>query len=441
MKIKLLGLGLALLIGLNIQAQDFDQAKMDSLFSTIEINQKGMGSISIFEEDKEIYQNSFGLACIEDNKPINNNTKFRIGSVSKMFTAAIIMKLVEQDKLSLDDKLDNFYPEIVNSKKITIEHLLKHRSGIYNFTNAEDYVSWMEQSITKDELVQKIVSYGNVFEPDEKTAYSNSNYVLLSFIIEDLTGKTFSAILKDYITEPCNLDHTKYGSKINLNQNEAYSYTKLKDWEIATETDMSVPMGAGAIVSTPADLNKFLYCLFNHQIVSVESLEIMKNIQNGLGMGMFQVPFYEKRAFGHTGGIDGFQSNAFYFPNEKVSVAYLSNGVVMPMNDILIGVLSIYFGRDYELPEFNEPLELLSEELDKYLGVYSGPDFPIKLTISKKDNMLIGQGTGQSSFPLEAYDEHKFKFDQASLKIEFIPNENKLILKQGGGKFELTREK
>ena len=103
-------------------------------------------------------------------------------------------------------------------------------------------------------------------------------------------------------------------------------------------------------------------------------------------------------------------------------------------------MLSIYFGREYELPEFKEAIKLTSEELDKYLGVYSSPDFPLKLTITKKDNILMGQGTGQPSFPLEAFDEHKFKFDQASLKIEFFPNENKLTLKQGGGVFELTKE-
>ncbi|MGM0408372.1 MAG: serine hydrolase domain-containing protein, partial [Bacteroidota bacterium] len=314
MKTKLLGL--ALFIGLNIQAQDFDQAKMDSLFSTIEINEKGMGSISIFKNGNEVYQNSIGFTSIEENIPLTNQTKFRIGSVSKTFTATIVMKLIEQGKISLDDKLGNYFPEILNSETITIEHLLKHRSGIYNFTSAEDYVTWMEQPITRDELVEKIVSHGSVFEPDEKTEYSNSNYVLLSFIIEDITGKNFSEILSDFITQPCKLNDTYLGSKINLSQNEADSYTMLKDWKMSTETDMSVPMGAGAIVSTPTDLNRFLYCLFNHQLISAESLDKMTNIQDGMGLGIFQVPFYDKKAFGHTGGIDGFQSNAFFFPKE-----------------------------------------------------------------------------------------------------------------------------
>src|SRR6056297_642319 len=391
MKIKTLAL--AIFISITTLAQNVEETKMDSLFSVIENNDKGMGSISIVEDGKEVYQNTVGYLNIKKQIPINKNTKFRIGSISKTFTATIIIKLVEQDKLSLDTKLAKFFPQITNAEKITIEHLLKHRSGLYNFTNAIDYVSWMEQSITRDELLKKIAANGNVFDPDEKTEYSNANFVLLSFIAEDLTGKDFSEILKDFITQPCALKHTYFGSAIKTENNEALSYNKLNEWELSIETDMSVPMGAGGIVSTSKDLNIFLNCLFNYKIVNKESLNKMMDIQDGMGMGLFQVPFYERKAFGHTGGIDGFQSNAFYFPDENVSVTYLSNGVVMSMNDILIGVLSIYFGREYELPEFKEPLKLASEELDKYLGVYSGPELPLKLTITKKDNILMGQGT------------------------------------------------
>ena len=318
--------------------------------------------------------------------------------------------------------------------------MLKHRSGIFNFTNAQDYQSWMEQPITKDELVKKITEYGSVFEPNEKNEYSNANYVLLSYIAEKIDGNEFAIILNKRICETNALSNTYYGSKISSDKNEAQSYTKLKDWKIATETDMSIPVGAGAIVSNPTDLNKFLNALFTGKIVSEQSLQKMMEIQDGIGIGMFQIPFYDKKAFGHGGGIDGFQSNAFYFPNEKVSVSYTSNGVFMPMNDILIGILSIYFGREYEFPVFTEALQLESEELDKYLGVYSSPTFPLKITITKKENILIGQATGQSSFPLEAYEIDKFKFDQAVLKIEFKPSEAKMILRQGGGEFELTKE-
>ena len=163
----------------NLSAQDFDQQKLDSLFQLIESNQKAMGSISIFENGKETYHNAFGFASKEENLRANDRTKYRIGSISKTFTATIIMNLVEEGKLSLTTKLSGFYPEIKNAQIITVEQLLKHRSGIFNFTSAEDFTSWMEQPISKEGLVKKIVANGSVFEPNEKFEYSNSNYVLL----------------------------------------------------------------------------------------------------------------------------------------------------------------------------------------------------------------------------------------------------------------------
>jgi len=421
-------------------SQDFDKAKMDSLFTTIDSHQKGMGSVSIFENGMPVYQNTIGYADIEKEIIANENTKYRIGSISKTFTAVIIMQLIDENKLTLNSKLSGFFPDIPNTNEITIEYLLRHRSGLYNFTNAEVYVNWMEKPKSREELIQIFIDNGTVFEPNEKAEYSNTNYVLLSLIAEKIDDKNFSDILKKRITKPLKLKNTYYGGEINLENNEALSYTKHEDWNLATETDMSIPMGAGSVVSTPTDLNTFYYSLFAGKLVSASSLEEMTKLVDNFGIGLFQIPFYEKKAFGHTGGIDGFQSNAAYFPADNVAVAYISNGVAMPMNNILIGVLSIYFGKEYALPEFKPGLELSSEDLDKYLGVYSSPTFPLKVTITKQGNNLIGQATGQPSFPLEAYEPNKFKFDQAMLKLDFLPEENKMILKQGGGEYELTRE-
>ncbi|MCF6359152.1 MAG: serine hydrolase [Cyclobacteriaceae bacterium] len=437
-KVKQLFLIIIFFSAIKVSAQEFNRAKMDSLFARIDEHQKGMGSIAIYKGDSEVYQKSIGFASIADKNKASVETKYRIGSISKTFTATIIMQLINDGKLELSTKLSSYYPEIKNSSEISIEHLLRHRSGIFNFTNAQNYTSWMEKPISKQALTSKIATYESVFKPNTKAEYSNSNYVLLSFIAEKIKSKEFSEIIQKQICKPCALKNTYYGSKISVANNEALSYTKLTNWDLSTETDMSVPVGAGAIVSTPSDLNLFLNCLFNNKLVNEETLAKMMEIQDGYGIGLLRVPFYTKYTYGHTGGIDGFRSNAFYFPEDKVSISYLSNGVVMPLNDILIGALSIYYGLDFELPEFKTGLELTSEELDKYLGVYSSPTFPLKITITKKGNALFAQATGQSSFPLEAYEIDKFKFDQAMLKMEFNPKENQVTLLQGEGKFLLT---
>ncbi|MEH0155183.1 serine hydrolase domain-containing protein [Limibacter armeniacum] len=428
-----------LLLAMNVSAQNFDRQKMDSLFSLIDKKQKGMGSVSLFMNGEEVYQKSIGFADVENKILADKDTKYRVGSVTKMFTASMIIQLVEEGKISLDTTLDQFFPAINHADKITIRHLLTHQSGIFNFTNAADYTQWMEQPISQEKLLEKIIANGSVFEPGEKSEYSNSNYVLLSFIAEKLDKKPYAKILEDRICKPLQLKATAYGDQIESSKNEALSYHKAANWVKATETDMSVPIGAGALVSTPNDLNRFLNAFYNSKLFSTSSLSSMMKIKDSFGMGMFQAPFYEKKAFGHTGGVDGFQSFAFYFPDEKVSIAYTSNGVLYPVNDIIIGVLSIYFEKDYQFPDFTE-IKINEEELKQYTGVYASEGLPIKITITQHDNQLIGQATGQPPFPLEPITNNSFKFEQAKVVMDFNPDDKTMILKQGGQEYKFSQE-
>ena len=202
---------------------------------------------------------------------------------------------------------------------------------------------------------------------------------------------------------------------------------------------MSIPLGAGAVVSNPSDLTKFIEALFAGKIISEKSLEQMTTLKDNYGMGIFQIPFYEKKGFGHTGGIDGFTSMLAYFPDDKLSVALTSNATGYDNNNIVIGALSCFFNQPYELPTF-KTVALKTEDLDKYLGIYASKDIGLKITVSKNDKTLMAQATGQSSFPLDATDTDVFKFDQASIVLEFTPNEKKMVLKQGGGVFTFYRE-
>ncbi len=429
-----------LLTSLSLYAQDFDKSRMDSLFSIIENNDRGMGSISLFHNGEEIYSHSYGYANVEQEVPAGNNTLYRIGSVSKTFTATLIMKLVEDGELSLFDPLSDFFPDIQQAENIAIDDLLRHRSGLFNFTNAPEYLKYHTSPHTREQLLEIVTAYPMAFEPGEKGEYSNTNYVLLTFIAEDVTGKSYTDLVAELIAEPLGLQNTYVGQSPASSVHEARSYMRAGGWNREAETDMSIPLGAGAIVSTPHDMNVFLYNLFEGNLVSRATLQQMMITRDGYGMGMFQVPFYDKVGYGHTGGIDGFQANASLFPEENFSVAFASNAVGYPMNDILIGVLSIYFGKDYDLPEFLPAVALTPEELELYPGVYASPQLPIKLTIFTGNNVLMAQGTGQPSFVLEAIGNHIFRAEQIQLELEFKPKDNMLILKQGGAVFEMEKE-
>ncbi len=430
-----------LIIATGLRAQTFDRAKMDAFFDHLAANEQAMGSISISKDGKEIYQRAIGYAEAATEQAADAETAYRVGSISKTFTATIIMQLVEEGKLRLGTKLSDYFPQVPNAKKITVEQLLRHRSGIFNFTSAEDYEATMEDAISREDLAAKIASYPSAFPPDSTADYSNSGYVLLTYIAEQVTGREFAELLQKRICKPCGLTRTAYGGKISPAANEALSYTAVGEWELASETDMSVPAGAGAVIATPTDLTRFFNCLFTGKLIKETSLNRMTKLVDDMGMGLFQFPFGEKKAFGHTGGIDGFQSMAGYFPKERLAIAYVGNGIKYTVNDIMIGALSIYFGADYKLPEFTEAVELTSEQLDRYTGTYSSPTFPLKIMVRNEEGTLTAQATGQSAFPLEAEKLDHFRFNAAGIKIEFVPEKGTLILRQAGGEYELTREK
>ena len=427
----------------SLQAQTFNTSKLDSLFTLLENNNKGMGSFSIFSDGREIYKKSFGFSDLSNHKRANNLTKYRIGSITKTFTATIIMQLVEEGRLSLDTLLSAYFPEIPNADKITIEILLRHQSGLFDLTADENLTEWMTKPQSREKIIERIIDHGTVFEPKEKTEYSNTNYILLSYIAEIIDNKKFEEILENRIFEPLNLKRTEFGKKIKSANNEALSYNYEAEWKLIDEqTDMNFPMGAGAIVSTPTELNIFFSNLFSANLVSDNSLSKMKNAQNGIGLGLMKLPLGDKEVYGHGGSIDGFQSFAAYFPKEKVSLALTTNYIYTQVSNIFIGAVQIYFGMDYKLPDFSpiKTVQLSAEELEIYSGTYSSPDFPMDIIITNDGNKLMAQGEGQSSFSLDAIEKNLFYSENVMITLKFIPEENKMIVEQSGQTFELMRE-
>lgn len=398
-----------------------------------------MGSFSLSQGGVEVYSKSFGMASINPDVKNSAQSKYRIGSISKSFTAVIILQMVAENKIKLETKLSEFFPELPNASSITIHHLLGHSSGLHNFTNDDNYLEYMTKPKTREEKLKIFKKGGTDFKSGAKHEYSNTNYVLLSLIAEDVDKKPFLEILDTRIVKPLQLSDTYYGKTIDLEQNEAHSFGWSGDWIKSSETDMSIPMGAGAVVSTPGDLNKFYYALFNGKLLPEEMLAKMKTIEDRYGYGLFQFPFGDKVSYGHTGGIDAFQSMAGYFPDEDLNVALNLNGAIFPMNDIMLGALSIYLDKGYELPSFGK-YEVAIDDLKEYEGVYGAEGFPFKITVTVKDGALTAQATGQSSFPLEPFDEHKFRFRLAGLEMHFVPEEDKMIFKQGGNTHELSKK-
>jgi D-alanyl-D-alanine carboxypeptidase len=431
----------------SVSAQGFDKAKLDQYLETLEAHEKAMFSMAVLENGEPIYQKSIGFADVENKQKANKDTQYRIGSISKVFTSTMIFQLIDEGKLSLDTKLAKYYPKVKNAKKITISMLLSHRSGIHNFTNTPEYNQYMTQAKTKAEMVNLIEDLDSDFKPDSGGNYSNSGYVMLGFILEDITQDTYANQLQKRISTKLNLKRTVYGGPVNVQQNQAKSYThNTTAWLPDTVTDMSIPHGAGAIISTPTEVTTFLSSLLTGKLVSADSLAKMKEQNQGFGRGLFQFPFYDKKAYGHTGGIDGFRSQSGYFETDDVAFALTSNGLNYAMNDISIAILSIYYGRPYDIPDFEQKaIELSERDLVKYEGMFASQKIPITINIKVNGGDIMAQSPGQRALKLTPYSTNEFRFDPAGIVMIF-GTDNNLVdystfqLKQGGKKFKFIRE-
>ncbi len=436
MKLKLFFSVVFLTFSAAVFAQSVDTEKLNSYFKTLNDHDKFMGTVAISKNGKMIYQNAFGYSNVETSQQASIHTKYKIGSVSKTFTAVLVFKAIEQKKLSLETQLGVFYPSIKNADKITIKHLLNHSSGIYSFTDDADYLAWNTQKITEADILTKIKVGESNFEPGTKNGYSNSNYVLLSMILEKVFKQPYEKILHTYIVKPLGLKNTYMGESKTA---DAKSYMYKGSWKLEPETHYTVPLGAGAIVSTATDLVTFINALFDGRIINQNSLKEMTSFNNTYGAGLFEMPYEGHLGIGHDGAIDGFRSMLTIFPEDKISYAVISNASDYKLSLVTETILTAVFKNEVDIPDFKE-INFTEAELEELAGTYASTQLPFKLTVSQKDLKLFAQATGQAALPLEAVAKNIFTFDKAGIKLTFDSAKKTVTLAQSGRAFELTKE-
>lgn len=435
-KIWLLAFGFLIIQNL-VYSQTLDKAKLDLFFDKINQKNKGMGSIIIAKDGNIIYNRSFGYSQISDTfkKPITESTKFRIGSITKTYTAVMIFQLVEEGKLQLTDYLSKYFPQIPNANKITIAQILSHRSGIPELSVEN---GWRLQTRTHEEVLEVIAKGKPNFEPDSQHAYSNTGYVLLGYIVEKVGGKPYQEALKQRISDKIGLKNTYFGiDNSNPNNNESLSYMHMGSWKEAPEINFSIPAGAGAIISTASDMAKFIQALFDLKLISKGSLEQMKTMRDGEGMGMEPFSFADKTLYGHTGGSNVSGAWLAYEPNEKLAMAYMTNAKIYPVKDIVAGVFDIYWNKPYQIPSF-EAFQVSSEILDQYIGVYVVAGTPAKMTVVKSGS-TIAINNAPNSIPLEATANDKFTLGPG-VTVEFDAAKKQMTIKRPQGERVFTKE-
>lgn len=359
---KILGfLFISLMAASAAVAQDKVQ-KIDELLKTYHDYGQFNGAALVAENGRVILKKGYGKANMEWDIPVQTDTKFRIGSVTKQFTAALILQMVEEGKIKLDGKLTDYLPDYRKDTgdRVTIHQLLNHTSGIPSYTNAQFFREDSRDPYSPADFVKKFSSGDLEFEPGTKFAYNNSAYFILGAIIEKISGKPYAQVLKEKILDPLGMTNTGYDVHGTIIKHRAAGYQKTSDgYENAPYLDMSLPYAAGSMYSTVEDLYKWDQALYEDKILSAESkAKMFTPGLEGYGYGLFMEDEQhgkdglKLKVIQHGGGINGFNSLFTRYPEKKNLVVLLDNvGMGRFHGAITKSISAILNGQPYEMPK------------------------------------------------------------------------------------------
>ncbi len=392
------------------------------------------GSVLVVRAGEIVFARGYGMASLEYQVPNSPQTRFRLGSVTKQFTAAAILQLQERGLLDVQAPVSTYLPDYPDGDRITLHHLLTHTAGIPNLTSFPDYLEWMRLPTTLDELIARFKDLPLEFEPGEQYRYSNSGYILLTQVIETVSGRSYADYLKEHLLHPLGMENTGYEHPLAVIDGLASGYQLTNDgYQRAEHINMSVPQGAGGLYSTVEDLARWNQFLFDdgvrdETILSDGTIATMTsplvpmapddapNLFYGYGLVIGDQP--ERLRIGHGGGINGFVTNLIFFPDQNLTIAVLCN--VAPANPELISqdLAAILFGEPYERPTIPDAVTVEPSVYERYVGTYQvAPEFQVRITI-EADQLQI-QGTGQPALTLYPTSETEFFARVIDLRIVF----------------------
>ncbi|MGY5943810.1 serine hydrolase domain-containing protein [Stenotrophomonas forensis] len=320
---------------------------LDDFFDQVEKSNSGIGSLSIFRNGQEIYNRSFGQKHLRPTAH-DADTRYQIASVTKMVTAILAFKLIEEGRLSLDDHLSDFFPDMPAAQQITVGHLLAHSSGLGNFA-IKDGAVWVLDEVSQAQILEEIRRQGVAFEPGARVAYSNSAYLLLRMILEQRYGTDYPHIVEQQIAQPLGLRHFAAAASHTANAFKSYVYAG--QWNEIKDIAYANVIGVGDIASTTRDLNVLINSLFHNQLLRRETVEQMTPAAGaGWGKGLAEFPFGERRFLGHGGDALGSHSRVIYNPADGLAIAYATNGERIPTSDFLQTIVGIAYGGRFTLP-------------------------------------------------------------------------------------------
>lgn len=413
-------------------------AKLDTLLNAYVKVLGFNGTVLVATKGAVIFEKGYGYKNKSTNARNDTNTVFQIGSITKQFTSAIILQLAEQNKLSLQDSLAKYIPDYPNGGKITIENLLTHTAGVYNYTNDVNFmVNETAHPINRDSLVNRFKYKPLDFPPGQKFSYSNSGYILLGYIIEKVTGQSYFQVVRQRIFQPLHMDHSGFDFTHLRSPDKAIGYTSPDSTTPASIVDSSVSFAAGAIYTTVGDLYKWDLALREGKIINPASQEKAYTPHlSQYGYGWIIGTVDSKRVIEHGGGITGFVSDIRRIPEDETCIVVLDNQPNQAdPSRIALDIAATLNGKAVKLPEIKVASTVDTAILRQYVGVYQvSTTFSIAVTLD--GGRLYGQATGQGKFEIFAEKKDFFFLKVVQADVEFVRGADdkveKLILHQNG---------
>ena len=421
----------------------FGQSAADQMkvyLQTLVDNETFSGNVLIARGDEILLSQGYGEAVIEHGISNTPDTRFRIGSITKQFTAMAVMQLVEAGKIDLAGKIVDYLPDYPkkHGKQVTIHQLLNHTSGIPSYTGMEEIMK-NRGSIQEapEDFIKNFWDKELEFEPGSKFSYNNSGYYLLGVLIEKVSGQVYDDYLDEHIFQPLGMQNSGFEHYRSVIPKMASGYSAVGKYpERCGNIVMDIPGAAGSLYSTTGDLLIWHKALLNKKLVSEASYEkiFTPNLENyGYGWGI--IDNKGKTVYTHSGGIDGFSTMGILVPEDKISIIVLANLESANAGKIARDLGKIMLGEKVSMPKTRKEIAVASVILDKYVGTYNVfPSFDIK--IINEDGRLMIHPTNQQISPIFAESETLFFSKIVDAKIEFVADDdgkvNKMILHQNG---------
>jgi CubicO group peptidase (beta-lactamase class C family) len=419
-----------------------DVSRMDQVVQSYVSNKTFMGSVLVARGNEVLLSKGYGSANLEWNIPNSPDTKFRLGSLTKQFTAGSILLLEERGKLKTDDLVKKLMPDAPAAwDKVTIFHLLTHTSGIPNFTGFPDYHSLEPFASTPEKLVARFRDKPLEFQPGEKWSYSNSGYVLLGYLLEKASGQSYESFVRENIFGPLGMKDSGYDSNSAIIPRRAAGYQPGRDGPVnAGFIHMSIPFSAGALYSTTEDLLRWEQGLLGGKLLSAASLAKMTTpFKSDYACGVSVRTVSGHKVIDHGGGIEGFNTFLAYYPEDKLTVVALSNSGFAPQQIVTRLAAVAHGDKVVERKEIKVSPKILAQ----YIGTYElQPGFDLVITL--EGDQLMSQATGQGKIPLFAESETKFFPKVMDAEIEFLKDDKgavtHLMLHQGAAEIKAARK-